>query len=98
MSQTRFPRPMEDRVIILPDEQQDDPSGIQLPDELRDKPKTGTVAAVGKGTQAKETAEWIEMQCEVGDKVLFGKYAGATIIFDEVEYILLKQGDILAVL
>lgn len=95
--QNRFPTPMEDRYIISVDETNDNEPVVYVPDEIKDKPKTGTIAAVGRGKQAENTGEWIEMQCEVGDKVLFGKFAGATITIDDVEYLLLKQSDILLI-
>lgn len=87
--------PLHDGVIILPDEVEEQVGGLILPDNLKEKPKTGTVKAVGKGIQAESTGEWIEMQVKEGDKVCFGRYVGAPINIDNQEHILLRQAEVL---
>lgn len=96
--QTRFPTPLFDGIIILPDPQKEETGGVLIPEEIRDKPLTGTVAAIGKGRQAEQNAEWIEMQVQEGDRVLYRRFVGAPISVNDVEYILLTQNDLLLII
>lgn len=91
----RLPHPLFDGVIILPDPIKQEVGGVLLPELSQDKPLTGIVAAVGDGRQAHDTGEWIKMQVEVGDKVLFKRFTGAPISYNDVQYILIPQTDIL---
>ncbi|MDU6629729.1 MAG: co-chaperone GroES, partial [Lachnoanaerobaculum sp.] len=71
-------------------------SGIVLPGQTKEKPSQAEVVAVGPGgvVDGKE----IKMQVKVGDKVIYSKYAGTEVELDKVEYIVVKQNDILAVI
>ncbi|WP_097028072.1 co-chaperone GroES [Clostridium peptidivorans] len=86
-------RPLGDRVVIKRIEvEETTKSGIVLPGTAKEKPQEAEVVAVGPG--GKE----VVMELKVGDKVLFSKYAGNEVKIDGVEYTILKQDDILAVL
>ncbi|SES87556.1 chaperonin GroES [Natronincola peptidivorans] len=89
-------KPLGDRVVIKKVEAEDTTkSGIVLPGSAKEQPQMAEVVAVGPGgvVEGKE----ITMEVEVGDKVIFSKYAGTEVKFDGVEYTILRQSDILAV-
>lgn len=90
-----FPVPLADRVIILADQEvEEKKSGFAIPDELKEKPKTGTVQAVGKGAFAKDTGVLIPMELKKGDRVLFGRFAGAEIAINGISHSLMKESDV----
>lgn len=84
--------PLEDRVVLkeLVAEEKTQ-SGIVLPGQAQEKPQQAEVIAVGPGT------EKVKMQVKLGDLVIYSKYAGTNVKLDNEEYIIVKQGDILAV-
>lgn len=85
-------RPLADRVVIkMVESEETTKSGIVLPGSAKEKPQIAEVKAVGPGTDE------VKMQVKVGDKVLISKYAGTEVKIDGVEYTILKQNDILAV-
>lgn len=89
-------KPLSDRVVIKMIEMEETTkSGIVLPGSAKEKPQVAEIVAVGPGglVEGKE----VTMQVEVGDKVLISKYAGTEIKIDNVEYTILKQSDILAI-
>jgi chaperonin GroES len=89
-------KPLGDRVVIKMIESEDSTkSGIVLPGSAKEKPQVAEIIAVGPGglVDGKE----ITMQVKVGDRVLIGKYAGTEVKIDNVEYTILKQNDILAI-
>ena len=67
-------------------------SGLYIPDTAKEKPQQGTVIAVGPGTKD------VEMEVKVGDVVLYGKYAGTEVSFEDKKYLIMKQSDILAII
>ncbi|MBO4898167.1 MAG: co-chaperone GroES [Clostridia bacterium] len=88
-------KPLADRVVIkMLESEETTKSGIVLPGAAKEKPQLAEVVAVGPGgyVDGKE----IKMEVKVGDKVLMSKYAGTEVKLDGVEYIILKQSDILA--
>jgi chaperonin GroES len=86
-------KPLADRVIIKPVEaEQKTVSGIIIPDSAKEKPLQGEVLAIGNGTKDEE------MVVAVGNKVLFGKYAGTELEWEGEKYLIMRQSDILAVL
>ncbi|AVP55791.1 10 kDa chaperonin [Clostridium tetani] len=90
-------RPLGDRVVIKGIEiEETTKSGIVLPGTAKEKPQEAEVIAVGPGgiVDGKE----VKMEVKVGDRVLFSKYAGNEVKVDDVEYTILRQDDILAVL
>ena len=86
-------KPLSDRVLVLPNPAEEKTAGgLFIPDTAKEKPLTGKVVAAGPGT-----AE-VKMEVAVGDTVLYGKYAGTEIHIDGVDYLIMKQSDIMAVL
>ena len=84
-------KPLADRVLIKPMEaEQKTASGIIIPDTAKEKPQKGTIIAVGPGTSEEK------MEVKAGDLVLYGKYAGTEITIDGIDYLIMKQSDILA--
>ncbi|PAB59304.1 co-chaperone GroES [Anaeromicrobium sediminis] len=89
-------RPLGDRVVIKKLEAQEKTkSGIVLPTQAKEQPQMAEVVAVGPGglVEGKE----VKMEVEVGNKVIFAKYAGTEVKYDGIEYTILKQNDILAI-
>ena len=96
-------RPLKDRILVkLIDEDEMAPGGIIIPDTARERPQQGEVVSVGKGAILKDGTRQ-PMDVEVGDRVLFGKYAGSdlprgVLKYAGEEYLILKEEEILAVL
>ena len=91
-------RPLHDRVIVKRLETERMPaSGIVLPDSAGEKPDQGEVLAVGPGKRD-EAGKLIRMDVKVGDRVIFGKYAGQTVKFEGKEYLVMREEDIMGVL
>jgi chaperonin GroES len=91
-------KPLNDRVLVLRvQEKQKTSGGIIIPDTAKEKPQEGKVVALGPGKtgdDGKRTA----LDIKVGDRVLFGKYAGTEIKVDGVEHVFMREDDILGVL
>ena len=85
-------KPLADRVLIVPAPAEEKVGGIIIPDSAKEKPLKGEVLAVGKGTKDEE------MVLKVGDKVLYGKYAGTEIEIEGEKLMIMKQSDVLATL
>ena len=89
--------PLGDRVVLKQVEAEETTkSGIVLPGQNKEKPQQAEVVAVGPG--AIVDGEKIPMEVKVGDKVIYSKYAGTEVNLEEEDFILVKQGDILAVI
>ena len=89
-------KPLGDRVVIkMIEAEETTASGIVLPGSAKEKPQMAEVVAVGPGgvVDGKE----VKMEVKVGDKVITSKYAGTEVKFDGIEYTILKQNDILAI-
>jgi chaperonin GroES len=91
-------RPLGERVVVkpLPSEERTK-SGIVLPDTAKEKPQEGEVIAVGSG-KILETGQRVPIDLKPGDKILFSKYAGNEVKIDEVEYLIMREADILGVI
>lgn len=90
-------RPLGDRIVVEPMEAEEKTKGgIILPDTAKEKPQEGKVVAVGKG-KTDDNGKLIPMEVKVGDKVLYGKYAGTEITIEGKEYMILKEEDVLAI-
>jgi chaperonin GroES len=90
-------KPLGDRVMIKPVEKEEKTkSGILLPDTAKEKPQEGIVQAVGTG-RILDNGTKVPMELKVGDKVLYAKYAGNEFKLDEVEYLIVSEKDVLAV-
>jgi len=90
-------RPLHDRVIIKRlDNETKTVSGIVIPDNAAEKPDQGEVLAVGPGKKD-DSGKHINVDVKVGDRVLFGKYAGQTVKVDGDELLVMREEDIMAV-
>ncbi len=91
-------RPLHDRVIVKRVEaERTTASGIVLPDTAGEKPDQGEVLAVGPGKRD-ENGKHIVVDVKVGDRVLFGKYAGQTVKVDGQEVLVMREEDIMGVI
>jgi len=87
--------PLEDRVVIWPDDEAETMrGGLYIPDTAKEKPTQGEILAVGPGRMEKGAR--VPMDVKVGDKVLYGKYSGTNITVDGEEVVIVKVSDILA--
>ncbi len=90
-------KPLGGRVIVEPIEQEEmTAGGIILPETAKEKPQEGKILAAGPGDRD-EDGKYIPMEVKVGDKVLYAKYSGTEVKVDGKKLLILKQGDILAV-
>jgi chaperonin GroES len=90
-------QPLGDRVIIKPLEPETKTKGgIVLPDTVKEKPQEGKVVAVGKG-KVLENGTIQKLDVKEGDTVLYGKYSGTEVISDGIEYLIVREEDILAI-
>ncbi|SOE51718.1 Heat shock protein 60 family co-chaperone GroES [plant metagenome] len=91
-------RPLHDRVIIKRlDNERKTASGIVIPESAAEKPDQGEVLAVGPGKKT-EDGKVLPVDLKVGDKVLFGKYAGQSVKVDGEELLVIREEEILAVI
>ena len=91
-------RPLHDRILVQRlDEGEQHIGGIIVPDSAREKPQRGTVIAAGKG-RLNDAGERVTPDVKAGDTILFGKYSGQEIKLDGVEYLIMKEDDVLAAL
>ena len=87
--------PLEDRVVILPDDEAETMrGGLYIPDTAKEKPTQGQVLAVGPGRI--EKGQRVKMEVQAGDKVIYGKYSGTPYEVGDDELIIIKASDILA--
>lgn len=90
--------PLGDRVVVKAIEQvEKTKSGIVLPDTAKERPQEGNVVAVGPG-RVLDNGQKQPVEVKVGDRVLYSKYGGTEVKIDDVEYLILSERDILAVL
>ncbi len=90
-------RPLHDRVIVKRlEEERKTASGIVIPDTATEKPDQGEIIAVGPGKRD-ENGKQIALDVKVGDKVLFGKYAGQTVKVSGEELLVMREEDIMGV-
>jgi chaperonin GroES len=91
-------KPLHDRVLVKPAAAEEKTkSGIFIPDTAKEKPMQGEIVAVGNGKVA-EDGKVTPLQLKVGDKVLYGKYAGTEISFEGEEYLIMRESDIFAII
>ncbi|MBI4342068.1 MAG: co-chaperone GroES [Candidatus Omnitrophica bacterium] len=90
-------QPLGDRVVIRSlEETEQMRGGLYIPDTAKEKPQQGEIVAVGPGRY--EKGERVPMELKVGQKVLYGKYSGTEVRFDDEEYLIIKESDVLAVM
>ncbi|MFT4698367.1 MAG: chaperonin GroES [Flavobacteriaceae bacterium] len=86
-------QPLSDRVLVAPQEAETKTSsGIYIPDSAKEKPQQGNVVAVGKGNKDHQ------MTVKVGDIVLYGKYSGSELKYEGIDYLIMREEDILAII
>jgi chaperonin GroES len=91
-------RPLHDRVIVKRlEEERKTASGIVIPDTAAEKPDQGEIIAVGKG-KTNDEGKLRPLEVKVGDRVLFGKYSGQAFKMDGVEYLQMREDDIIGVI
>jgi chaperonin GroES len=91
-------RPLHDRVVIRRlNAEEKTPGGIIIPDTAQEKPSQGEIIAVGPGGRD-ESGKLIPIDLKVGDRVLFGKWSGTEVKLDSVDYLIMKESDIMGVL
>jgi chaperonin GroES len=91
-------KPLRDKVVVERNEAEERTAGgIVLPDTAKDKPKQGTVVAVGTG-RVLDNGEVRKLEVKKGDQVLFGGYAGSEVKLDGQELLILSESEILAVI
>ena len=90
-------KPLQDRVVIKPLEEMEVKKGsIIIPDTAKERPMQGEVIEAGPGKT--EDGKLIAMSLKKGDKVLYGKYSGTEVTIDDVEYLIMRESDILAII
>ena len=91
-------RPLHDRVVVKRIAAEDKtPGGIIIPDTVKEKPQQGEIVSVGPGGRD-EAGKLIPIDVKVGDRVLFGKWSGTEVTIEAVEYLIMKESDIMGVL
>ena len=91
-------RPLHDRVVVKRiDADEKTAGGIIIPDTAKEKPQTGEVIAVGPGGRD-ETGKLTPLDVKAGDHVLFGKWSGTEVKLDGVDYLIMKESDIMGIL
>ena len=91
-------RPLHDRIIVrrLDEESTQRVGMIVIPDSAKEKPQLGTVLAAGLG-KSNDDGERMPMDVKAGDTILFGKYSGQEVSVDGVDYLIMKEDDVLAI-
>ena len=90
-------RPLHDRIIVQRlEEGEQQIGGIIIPDTAKEKPQQGKVLAAGNG-KANDAGKRLPLDVRAGNLILFGKYSGQEIKLDGVEYLIMKEDDVLAV-
>jgi len=91
-------RPLADRILVKRVETENKSAGgIVIPDTAQEKPMIGEVVAVGNG-KVLDNGETRKPDVSVGDRILFGKYSGTEVKLEGVDYLMMKEDDIMAIL
>ncbi|MDW8190533.1 MAG: co-chaperone GroES [Pseudobdellovibrionaceae bacterium] len=91
-------RPLHDRILVKRvAEEEKTAGGLFIPDTAKEKPQRGEIVAVGKG-RVMEDGKVLPLEVKVGDKVLFGKYAGTELKLNGQEYLMMREEDILGII
>jgi chaperonin GroES len=91
-------RPLHDRVVVTRiDAESKTAGGIIIPDTAKEKPSEGEVIAVGPGGRD-ESGKLIPIELKKADRVLFGKWSGTEVKIDGIEYLIMKESDIMGVI
>jgi chaperonin GroES len=91
-------KPLSDRVLVRPLEENETKRGsIIIPDTAKEKPQQGEVIEVGPG-KISDDGKKISMELKKGDRVLYGKYSGTDVTLNNIEHLILRESDVLAVI
>ena len=90
-------QPLENRVVIKPFEEELKKGGIIIPDEAKEKSMEGVVIAAGSGLITL-AGVLVKMHLKVGDKVLYSKFAGTEVTYEDNDYLIMKESEVLAIL
>ena len=91
-------RPLHDRVVVRRLEAEEKTAGgIIIPDTAKEKPMEGEIVAAGAGARD-EAGKLVPLDVKAGDRILFGKWSGTEIKLDGVEYLIMKESDIMGIL
>jgi len=91
-------RPLHDRVVVKRiDAEEKTAGGIIIPDTAKEKPSQGEIIAVGPGGRD-ESGKLVPLDVQVGNRILFGKWSGTEVKIDGVEYLIMKESDIMGIL
>ena len=91
-------RPLHDRVVVERiDAEAKSAGGIIIPDTAQEKPSQGRIIAVGPGGRD-ENGKLIPIELKVGDRILFGKWSGTEVKIDGIDYLIMKESDVMGVL
>ena len=91
-------RPLSDRILVQRmEEDTKTKGGIIIPDTAKEKPVEGKVVATGKGRMG-EDGKLLKMDVKVGDRILFSKYGGTDVKIDGIDYLILRQDDVLGII
>ncbi len=89
-------KPLSDRVLVKPLEEMEVKKGkIIIPDTAKERPMQGEIIEAGPGRV--EDGKTVPMEVKKGDKILYGKYSGTEVTIDDVEYLIMSEKDVLAV-
>src|SRR3982075_338750 len=90
-------RPLHDRVVVKRlDAEEKTAGGIIIPDTAKEKPMEGEVIAAGPGAR-NEAGALVPLDVKAGDRILFGKWSGTEVKLDGVEYLIMKESDIMGI-
>ena len=90
-------RPLHDRILVRRmAEEEKTAGGLFIPDTAKEKPQKGEIVAAGKG-RITEDGKVLPLEVQVGDKILFSKYAGTEIKFDGSEFLMMREEDVLGI-
>ncbi len=91
-------KPLGDRVLVQPESEEEQvKGGIIIPDTAKEKPQRGKVVAIGTG-KTDDSGKKIALNVKKGDNVLYGKYSGTEVRLDDEDYMIMPEGDILAII
>jgi chaperonin GroES len=89
--------PLNDRILVKRvKEEEKTAGGIYIPDSAKEKPQRGEIVAAGKG-RTSDDGKKIPMEVKTGDMILFGKYSGTEFKLDGVEYLMMREEDVLGI-
>ncbi|GLK85001.1 co-chaperone GroES [Ancylobacter defluvii] len=96
MAKLKF-RPLHDRIVVKRiDAEEKTAGGIIIPDSAKEKPSQGEVVSVGPGARD-EAGKLVPLDVKAGDRVLFGKWSGTEVKLDGVDYLIMKESDVMGI-